>query len=111
MCVRYSILTRLYSNAVAVERGRNGRESSDCAVISTCRGGMDSPKRVLVHLEGLDTSKLPAAVLSAAGIRKDGIVAVDVPRFPRVSDVKMALARLLRIPAPDQVGRLPTPNH
>eukprot|EP00193_Tetraselmis_chui_P005462 CAMPEP_0177755086 /NCGR_PEP_ID=MMETSP0491_2-20121128/2374_1 /TAXON_ID=63592 /ORGANISM="Tetraselmis chuii, Strain PLY429" /LENGTH=260 /DNA_ID=CAMNT_0019270551 /DNA_START=446 /DNA_END=1228 /DNA_ORIENTATION=- len=71
---------------------------------------MDSPKRVLVHLEGLDTSKLPAAVLSAAGIRKDGIVAVDVPRFPRVSDVKMALARLLRIPVPDQVLRGPLPQ-
>mmetsp|Transcript_18979 Transcript_18979/g.47919 ORF Transcript_18979/g.47919 Transcript_18979/m.47919 type:complete len:251 (+) Transcript_18979:75-827(+) len=71
---------------------------------------MDTPKRVLVLLDGLDTRRVPANVLGTTGIRRDGIVALDLPRFPRVSDVKSALWYRLQIPTSEQVLRGPLPD-
>lgn len=99
----------------ALVDGHHGQAWTGCIserhVHSSKGSGMDSPKRVLVLLGDLDTRGVPAVILHAAGIRPDGIVAVDVPRFPRVSDVKHALWRDLRIPCADQVRCRITKHH
>lgn len=45
----------------------------------------------------------PEPVLELLGIQQGGIVEVQVPRFPRVGDVKLAASRALGIPVKDQV--------
>mmetsp|Transcript_4701 Transcript_4701/g.13046 ORF Transcript_4701/g.13046 Transcript_4701/m.13046 type:complete len:246 (+) Transcript_4701:26-763(+) len=69
-----------------------------------------SPKRILLQLDSFDASLLPGWVLKHYSISKDGIVSVAMPRFPRVSDVKLAAEQALGIPAKDQVLRGPLPS-
>ena len=71
---------------------------------------VDSPKTILLKLDGFQQAKLPDALVEAVGIQDGDILEVEIPRFPRISDVKLAASRALGIPVRDQVLRGPLPR-
>ena len=71
---------------------------------------VDSPKTILLKLDGFQQAKLPDALVEAVGIQDGDILEVDIPRFPRVSDVKVAASRALGIPVREQILRGPLPR-